>query len=54
MENINALMTEINTLKEADAIVKAIFLEVGPYNLDIFSSELEKRIRDYNGFDDSE
>lgn len=54
LKNINAFIEELEQLKEADAIVKAIFVEVGAYNLDIFSSELAQRIRDYNLFDDSE
>lgn len=55
MKNIDAFIEEINQLKEADEIVESVFLELGAYGLDkVFSTELSRKIRDYNLFDDSE
>jgi len=55
---INKLIEEISYLKEAEELLKQVFINVGVYNLDILdnkynSKPLSTKIRDHFNFDDS-
>lgn len=51
---ITKFLEEIESLQQAKDLLEKVYLEIGPYNRDKISEELNRKINDYFGFDDSE
>jgi hypothetical protein len=51
---LEKLLKEIARLREAERILKAVYINIGPYNERGISTEVSQRINDHFSFDDSE
>lgn len=57
---LNELIEEISYLKEAEELLKQVFINVGVYNLEVLDNKFDSprplsiRIREHFNFDDSE
>ena len=54
---VEELIEELNRLKEAERLLRDLWLDIGPYNIregQMISEDLMNRLNDYMRFDDSE